>query len=96
MGVNNQIKTVVSIVFLLIGMLLVVGNLSGNLGFTADTLAYNESQELIEDTASATTNISDQFGTVFTLLGVILILGAVGYMLKSLGVFGGGKKGMFN
>lgn len=95
MAVGNQIKQIVSVVFLLIGLLLVVGNLIGNLGFTVGTLAYNESQEVMEDTTSATTNISDQFGTVFTLLGVVLILVAVGFMLKSLGVFGGKKKGMF-
>ena len=174
MEINKTVKQIASVAILLLGLLLVFGNLSGNLGFTQDsastpvqqlTLANNSivtftgtvgktnaavssvvvinatggetiaagnytltnttitgsattdynatlvnvsytttydsdnqinSEEVITDVTSGVTNLSDKFGTIFTLLGVILLVGAIVWMLRLFGIGGGKKKGVFS
>ena len=92
----GTLKQIGSVALFLLALLLIFGNLSGNLGFTDDSLADNESTEVITDLTEASTNISDQFGTIFTLVGVLLLIGAVVAMTKMFGLGGGKSKGIFN
>ena len=95
MEVQKMVKQIASVAILLLGLLLIFGNLSGNLGFTADSANYNSSEEVITDVTSGVTNLSDKFGTIFTILGVLLLISAIIWMLKLFGL-GGGKKGAFS
>jgi len=96
MDVGKNVKQIASIAILLLGLLLVFGNLSGNLGFTANSANYNSSEEVITDVTSGVTNLSDKFGTIFTLLGVLLLVGAIIWMLQMFGIGGASKKGVFS
>ena len=76
-GIDEVKKIVIGvagIAIILIGLLLIFGNLSGNLGFTANSANYNYSENVIGNVTEGTTNLAGKFGTVFTLLGVLLIL----------------------
>lgn len=95
MEVQKNVKTIASVALLLLGLLLIFGNLSGNLGFTANSANYNSSEEVITDVTSGVTNLSDKFGTIFTLLGVIMLIGAIVWMLKLFGL-GSDSKGVFS
>lgn len=92
----KTLKMVGSVALFLLALLLIFGNLSGNLGFTDNSLADNESTEVIEDLASATTNVSDQFGTIFTIIGVLILIGAIVAMVRLFGIGSGNKKGVFS
>lgn len=94
--VSKNVKEMASVAILLIGLLLVFGNLSGNLGFTDGSAADNNSEQVITDVTSGTTNLSGKFGTVFAILGVILLIGAIVWMLRLFGIGGGSKKGVFS
>ena len=173
-NISKLVKQIASIAVLLLGILLIFGNLSGNLGFTQDsattalqattltnitivtftgtvgktnpavssvvvinatggetitsgnytltdttivgspamTLGYNgttvnvsystsyDSQNQLDEAGinnnvtSGTTNLAGKFGTVFTLLGVLLIVGAIVWLLQMFGIanVSGGKK----
>jgi hypothetical protein len=91
----KTLKQVGSVAIFLLGLLLIFGNLAGNLGFTEGTLADNESAEVIEDLTSATTNVSDKFGSIFTIAGVLILILAVAAMMKVFGFGGGKSKGVF-
>lgn len=96
MQITQKVKEIAAVAVILIGIVVVFGNLSGNLGFANSSVdGYNESQTVITDTVSATTNLSGQFGAVFTILGALIIIGAVVWLLQLFGL-GGGKKGMFS
>ena len=96
MEVNKMVKQIAGAAILLLGLLLIFGNLSGNLGFTADSANYNSSEEVITDVTSGVTNLSDKFGTIFTILGVLLLIGAIMWMLKLFGLGGSKKGGVFS
>lgn len=97
MEVQKNVKTIASVALLLLGVLLIFGNLSGNLGFTEGTANYNSSEEVITDVTSGVTNLTDKFGTIFTLLGVIMLIGAIVWMLKLFGLGqNNGSKGVFS
>jgi len=96
MQVGKSVKQIASIAVLLLGLLLIFGNLSGNLGFTADSQGYNDSEHVITNVTKGATNLAGKFGTVFTLLGVLLIVGAIVWLLKMFGIAGKGKEGMFS
>lgn len=90
-GISEVKKLVVGIAgiaVLLLGILLIFGNLSGNLGFTANSQGYNDSQHVIDNVTSGTTSLAGKFPTVFILLGVLLILVVVFLVIK---MFMGGK-----
>ena len=100
MGIENKIsdttKTFVSILSLgLVGLLFLIifGNLSGNLGFTANSQGANDTNAVILNlTAGAVTFFS--FANVwFVLLAVTLLIIIVISVIKVVG--GGGGKGGF-
>jgi len=55
-------------------LLVIFGNLSTNLGFTAGTAGYNDTEEVITDYTTSATNLSGQFGVVGTMIGIALLL----------------------
>lgn len=55
-------------------MVILFGNLSGNVGFTSGTAGYNDTQNIITNYTKAVTNTSSQFPTVGTIVGVALLL----------------------
>ena len=55
-------------------LLILFGNLSGNVGFSSGTQGYNDTQNLITNYSTSVSNISVQFPTVGTIIGVALIL----------------------
>ena len=94
--VTAGVKEIAGVAILLLGLLLIFGNLSGNLGFTANSQGYNDSEHVIGNVTSGTTSLAGKFGTVFTLLGVVLIIGAIVWILKQFGMVGKKKDGMFS
>ena len=94
MDVAKNVKQIASIAILLLGILLIFGNLSGNLGFDNTTQGYTDSETVITDVTTGVTSLSGKFTTVFTILGVLLIIGAIVWMLKMFG-FGGKNGNMF-
>ena len=95
MDTLEMLKKIGSIAIFLLGLLLIFGNLSGNLGFTENSANYNSSEEVITDITSGTTNLTDKFGTIFTILGVLILITAVVAMVKVFG-FGSKNKGIFS
>jgi len=55
-------------------MLILFGNLSGNVGFPTNSQGYNDTQNLILNYSKSVTNISKQFPTIGTMVGVALLL----------------------
>lgn len=96
MDVTKPVKQIASVAILLLGLLMIFGNLSGNLGFTEATANYNSSEAVITDVTGGVENLSGKFGTVFTILGVVMLVGAIVWILKLFGIGGGSKKGVFN
>jgi glucan phosphoethanolaminetransferase (alkaline phosphatase superfamily) len=92
---------IASVAFVLLLMVIIFGNLSGNVGFATNTQGYNDTQNIILNYTSSATNTAEQFPTVGTILGVallILILLAllVFVITKMSNVSGkGGDKGSF-
>ena len=62
------------IAFILLIMVIIFGNLSGNVGFTADSQGYNDTQAIILNYTQSATNTSAQFPTVGTIIGIAILL----------------------
>ena len=62
------------IALVLVILLIIFGNLSGNLGFATSTQGYNDTQNVILNYSLSATNISAQFPTVGTIVGIALLL----------------------
>ncbi len=76
-GIKTAMYWVLGIgIIALIGliMLILFGNLSGNVGFTTDSQGYNDTQNLILNYTTSVVNIGKQFPTVGTIVGVALLL----------------------
>ena len=55
-------------------MLILFGNLSGNVGFASGTTGYNQTQDVILNYTKSVTNTATQFPTVGTILGVGVLI----------------------
>ena len=62
------------VALILIIMLVIFGNLSGNLGFATTSLGYNNTQAVINNYSTSATNLAAQFPTVGTIIGIALLL----------------------
>lgn len=79
-GVKTMIYWVMGLAIVgLIGlvMLILFGNLSGNVGFAEGTQGYNDTQAVIGNFTGAVRNTAGLFPTVGTILGVGLLLGVL-------------------
>jgi len=65
---------VASIALLLLIMLILFGNLSGNVGFAANTLGANNTDNFINNYTQSVLNVGKQLPTVGTIIGVALLL----------------------
>ena len=80
-GMPQDIKTVlfwglgIGILGLsLLILLIIFGNLSGNVGFAVNTQGYNDTQAVILNYSQSATNTAGQFPVVGTILGIALLL----------------------
>lgn len=76
-GIKTSIMWVLGIgiiALILLVMLILFGNLSGNVGFSANTLGYNNTQSVINNYSTSATNVSAQFPVTGTIVGVALLL----------------------
>ena len=62
------------IAFILLIMVIIFGNLSGNVGFADGTQGYNDTQTIILNYTTSATNTAAQFPTVGTIVGIALLL----------------------
>ncbi len=81
MGTNSQISSSTEtmtkiLVMAIIGVivLVVLGNLSGNLGFATDTQGFNDTNAVINNVSGGVLDFFGFAGTWFTLLGVVLLI----------------------
>ncbi len=86
------------IALMLLIMLILFGNLSGNVGFAANTQGANDTDNFIGNYTSSVLNTGSQFPVVGTIIGVALLL----FILISLLIFAlvrmskvGGSSGNF-
>jgi len=80
-GMPDGIKTVIFwalglgvISLILIVLLILFGNLSGNVGFSSGSQGYNDTQNVILNYSASATNTSAQFPTIGTILGIAILL----------------------
>jgi len=88
------------IALILLILLILFGNLSGNLGFTTGSTGYNDTQDVILNFTKSATNVSAQFPTVGTIVGVglllVILIGLLGFAIsKMLGVAEGRQSSNF-
>ena len=62
------------IAFILLIMVIIFGNLSGNVGFADGSQGFNDTQSIILNYTLSATNTSAQFPTVGTIIGIALLL----------------------
>ena len=55
-------------------MVIIFGNLSGNVGFADGTQGFNDTQNIILNYTQSVTNTSAQFPTVGTIIGIAILL----------------------
>ncbi len=89
---------VASIALLLLIMLILFGNLSGNVGFAADTIGANNTDNFINNYTQSVLNTGEQFPTVGTIIGIgLLLFILIALLVFAIGRFGkmGGGSGNF-
>ena len=102
-GVKTSMYWVLGIgIIALIGliMLILFGNLSGNVGFASGTQGYNDTQNLINNYSASVINVGKQFPTTGTIVGVALLLtvllGILIYAIrKMMGITSGSSNNSF-
>ncbi len=80
-GMPEDVKTVlfwglgIGILGLALLILVIIfGNLSGNVGFAVDTQGYNDTQSIILNYTASAVNTAKQFPVTGTILGIALLL----------------------
>jgi len=90
---------IVTIALILIVVLIIFGNLSGNLGFAVGSAGYNDTNAVINNVTSGTGKLVTNFPTIMLFLGIGLLLfvlvGVLAYVIRAMS--GVGKQtGNFN
>ena len=73
-GVMGWVLGIGIIAFILLIMVIIFGNLSGNVGFATGSQGYNDTQAIILNYTSSATNTASQFPTVGTIIGIAILL----------------------
>ena len=73
-GVMGWTLGVGIIAFILLIMVIIFGNLSGNVGFAEGTQGFNDTQAIILNYTTSATNTAAQFPTVGTIIGIAILL----------------------
>ena len=100
---NNGIKSTMgwvigisSIALVLLVLLIIFGNLSGNLGFAVDSQGYNDTQNVINNVTSGVGKLTTQIPTIMLFVGIALLLfvliGVLAWVIKRMSSFGGTNK----
>jgi len=74
MGTGRAINALFIIGFLGIVWLMIMGNLSGNLGFAVDTVGYNQTENVIENLTTGAQTFFSFANTWFTILAIVLLI----------------------
>ena len=73
---------------ILVIMLIIFGNLSGNLGFAEGSQGFNDTQSVILNYSQSAVNVSAQFPTVGTIIGLAILLlvliGILAFAIKAM------------
>ncbi|MFA6190645.1 MAG: hypothetical protein WC711_04035 [Candidatus Staskawiczbacteria bacterium] len=94
--VPKAVNVLVSLAVLGLIVLILFGNLSGNVGFATDTQGYNDTQKVIGNVTGGTVSLFSIYGTVFKILGVLLLFGVVFLIWSAFkGGFGSENKDKF-
>jgi len=104
MNLNTELKKSIITVALLfaigfVGLIffLIFGNLSGNLGFDATQVGFNETENLIGNLTQGGGRFYSQFPLIFQILGIFLLvtifIGMFALVVMVLKMFGGTKGG---
>lgn len=96
-GVKNTMSWVIgisSIALVLLVLLIIFGNLSGNLGFAVNSQGYNDTQNVINNVTSGVGKLTTQIPTVLLFVGISLLLfvliGVLAWVIKKMSGFGKG------
>ena len=85
-----------SIALVLLVLLIIFGNLSGNLGFAVDSQGYNDTQNVINNVTSGVGKLTTQIPTIMLFVGIALLLfvliGVLAWVIKRMSSFGGTNK----
>ena len=85
-----------TIALILLVLLIIFGNLSGNLGFAANTQGYNDTQNVINNVTSGVGKLTTQFPTILLFVGIGLLLfvliGVLAYVIRKMSGLGGSNK----
>ena len=85
-----------SIALVVLVLLIIFGNLSGNLGFAVNSTGYNNTQDVINNVTSGTGKLVSQFPTILLFVGIGLLLfvliGVLAWVISKMSNLGGGSK----
>ncbi len=80
-GMPDSMRTIMGwvlglgiIAFILLIMVIIFGNLSGNVGFATGSQGFNDTQNIILNYTRSATNTAAQFPTVGTIIGIAILL----------------------
>jgi len=97
-GIKSTMDWVIgiaSIALVILVLLIIFGNLSGNLGFSANTQGYNDTQAVINNVTSGVGRLTSQLPTVLLFVGIALLLfvliGVLAWVIKKMSGFGKGS-----
>ena len=85
-----------SIALVVLVLLIIFGNLSGNLGFTTNSQGYNDTQGVINNVTSGVGKLVQQFPTILLFVGIGLLLfvliGVLAWVIRRMTNMGGSNK----
>lgn len=92
----NWVVGISSIALVLLVLLIIFGNLSGNLGFTANSQGYNDTQSVINNVTTGVGSLTSQFPTILLFVGIGLLLfvliGVLAWVIRKMTNMGGSNK----
>jgi hypothetical protein len=98
-GIKNTLNWVIgvsTISLILLVLLIIFGNLSGNLGFAQFTQGYNDTQNVINNVTSGVGKLTSQVPTILLFVGIGLLLfvliGVLAYVIRKMSNLGGSNK----
>jgi hypothetical protein len=98
-GIKQTMSWVIgisSIALVVLVLLIIFGNLSGNLGFATGSQGYNDTNAVINNVTSGVDKLVTQFPTVLLFVGIGLLLfvliGVLAWVIKKMSNVGGSNK----
>lgn len=96
-GILGWVLGVAIIAFIILIMVIIFGNLSGNVGFAEGTQGFNDTQGIILNYTLGATNTSAQFPTVGTIIGIaillLILIGLLIFVIKKMTAVSGSTGG---